>query len=137
MKKDTLKMVDKYVYKVIKKRTRMSAIINGNSKYARLYVKGETIYADQDTLGIMCFKTKVAAKEFISHFVRWMYNGENPLKIVRVKPIGKGKTIRWLCRKVKTNELDNFYKSERFGLYPDLGNAPEHTIGYPGVFVVD
>ena len=127
-------MIDKYVYKVIKRRTRMSAIINGRSKYGRLYKKGKTIYADPNTLGIMCFKTKEEAVNFARDLSGWNYHHNKNFKVVKVKPIGKGKKIHYISKFLTTNSLDNFYSNIRESV---MATAPNGTVGYPGVFVVD
>jgi len=127
-------MVDKYIYKVIKGRTRMSAIINGRSKYGRLYKKGETVYAEPDTLGIMCFKTKEEAVNFSMDLSGWNYHHTKNFKVVRVKPIGKRKKIDYISKFLTSNCLDNFYSNVRETV---MATAPNGTIGYPGVFVVD
>jgi hypothetical protein len=110
----------------------MSAIVNGRSKYARKYPKGEKVYAFEDTLGIMVFRTKKSAEEFASSFNKWV---EKPkLIIIRVKPIGMGKNISHISRKITTCDLDKFYSFNKPTL---ITEPPNNTMGYPGVLVID
>jgi len=110
----------------------MSAIVNGRSKYARKYTKGEKIYAFGDTLGIMVFRTKKSAEEFAFSFNKWV---EKPkLIIIRVKPIGMGKSILHVSRRISTPDLDKFYSFNKHTLVTE---PPDNTMGYPGVLVVD
>jgi len=127
-------MEETYLYKVIKRRTRMSAIINGRSKYGRLYKKGETVYAESHTLGIMCFKTQEEAENFARDLSGWNYHHTKNFKVVRVKPIGKGKKINYISKFLTTNSLDTFYSDVRESV---MATAPNGTFGYNGVVVVD
>ena len=121
----------KYKYKVIKRKTRMSCIINGKSKYARKYIKNENVYAIEGTLGIMVFKLRRDAQSFVG-IIRDPYY--NPYIIVRVIPIGKGKTVKAIARDMNTYDLDVFY-NDLFKL--PISRPPHNTMAYPGVFVVD
>lgn len=132
----------KYKYKVIKRKTRKSAIINGNSKYARKYIKDESTYALGGTLGIMVFSTRRDAKVFISHVAGFYdedcevyYNG-NPFMIVRVLPIGRGQTVKTIAHDMSTNDLDLFYRENMLYFAP-TSHPPHDTMAYPGVFVID
>ena len=118
----------RYKYKVIKKETRFSAIISGNSKYALRYLKGTRVWALPKTLGVMVFDTKTRAENFT------LYDGENALIIVRVLPYGMGKRPSRISGGIYTNDMDIFYgKNTRwFSSSPPLG-----TICYKGVYVVD
>jgi hypothetical protein len=116
----------RYKYKAIKKRSRTSAIINGNSKYSRQYIKGENVYAHGNTMGLMVFKNREDAQEWA--------DGGYGLIVVRVLPIGRGKTVVAICSDTSTEGLDQFYsgKHSYYSFTP-----PDNTMAYPGVFVVD
>lgn len=110
----------------------MSAVVNGNSKYARKYPKGEKVYADADTLGIMVFTTKRSAEEFATSFNKW---DEKPkLIVIRVKSIGRGTTVNSISRRITTFDLDDFYGHKKYCI---MAFPPFNTVGYPGVLVVD
>jgi len=130
----------KHKYKVIKKKSRMSAVINGRSKYARKYIKGEITYALEGTLGIMVFITRRDAQSFINNLNVEVSNkyglikSSGPYIIVRVLSIGRGQTVKTISGNIQTYNLDLFY-SHLF--FTPTSQPPPDTMGYPGVFVVD
>ena len=121
-------------YKVVKKRNRTSAMLHGNSKYALKYLDGWKVYADAKTVGVIVFETAASAKEWV-----WVWNtcgfyhDDKDLIILKVLPLGRGKRIIWLAPDIDTETIDRFYKGD-----DDLrlGEAPDHTIAYPGVEVL-
>lgn len=119
-------MKDKY--KVVKRRSRMSAMINGNSKYALQYKDGHTVYADENTMGVLVFNTFKAAGDFVNG-----WSSEKDLIILRVKPLGRGKSITWVAEDVTTTAMDRFYADK----YEFVGDAPDNTMAYPGVYVIE
>jgi len=129
-------------YKVIKRRTRTSAIIHGNSKYGLKYLPGQETYAPEDTLGIFVFKTKTAAWNWADIWNGESWYGNGPSKdliVVEVIPIGRGKTIVFASSHVLSDELDYFYSEdpEERDLYGSLGEVPDNTMAYPGVLVCE
>jgi hypothetical protein len=137
----------KYKYKVIKKKSRMSAVVNGNSKYAIRYLKGYNAYAREGTLGIMVFDTRGMAQFFMNNIsgvgfdYKPFYDNNpfyktNPYTIIRVLPIGRGKTIHEISPEVTTIDLDSFYNNNILSFIPTT-YPPDETMVYPGVFVVD
>lgn len=126
----------KVKYKVVKRKTRMSAMVNGNSKYAVRYIDGYNVYAPRNTLGIMVFETLTAADDFT-----WMWNygtygrPSKDLIILRVLPIGRGKKVRWIATDVDTDSIDSFYKYTGYDR-DMLAEPPDRTMAYPGVTVL-
>ena len=122
----------KMKYKVVKRRSRMSAMINGNSKYARKYLDGEAVYAHGNSLGVFVFETLTAAESWASAW--WNgYNDGKDLIILQVIPIGRGKRITWIADGVETETLDDFYADYQNSLHI---TAPDRTMAYPGVHVL-
>ena len=127
----------KYKYKVVKRKTRMSAMINGNSKYARRYLDGEKVYAHENSLGILLFETLEAADEWASY---WNEMGESQgepqvdLIILKVIPIGRGKRIEWVSSRIDTEALDYFYSNKETTSM--VQQSPRRTMAYPGVEVI-
>jgi hypothetical protein len=104
-----MKSQPEVLYKVVKKRTRYSAVINGSSKYAIKYDKGKEVNARPETFGIMAFTDLEHAEEFR----RWGIGFHN-LKTIKIKPTSKVKTIGKIC-KVWGNTsaiLNSFYKKQ-------------------------
>ncbi len=123
----------KVKYKVVKRKSRMSAMVNGNSKYARRYIDGRDVYARHDTLGIMVFETLTAADDFISWWDIAPYQPHKDLIILRVLPIGRGKKVRRIAADVDTDVIDRFYRNVDNII---VGEAPDRTMAYPGVHVI-
>lgn len=121
----------KVKYKVVKRKTRTSAILHGNSKYAKRYPKGESVYAGTNTMGILIFKTLKAARFWAN---QWIYYTNSDLIILKVIPLGRGKTVKFISIDLSTEGLDNFYNNDE---YSSMGSAPNDTMAYPGVQVLD
>jgi len=111
----------------------MSAIVNGNSKYAKKYIKGEQIFANKNTLGIMTFEIKKEAERWSRGNPFWWDDKYRDLIILRVIPIGRGKRVYSVCKGISTNELDRYYNKLSFHSI----SSPINTMAYPGVLVVD
>jgi len=85
---------------------RKSVIVELYSKYCLNYKKGKTVIAPDNTLGIMCFKTKQEVENFIEAFTlhtqRWI--------IIKVDS-GKEKSSHPKSISNNTSEyiLDDFY----------------------------
>ena len=122
-------------YKVVKKKSRKSAVINGNSHYALQYLEGTTVFALEDTLGIMTFTSKRSAEIFAYHFENPWIESER-MSVIMVETIGKGSCPPLISRKVKSEGLDVFYN------FPDgydynAQTPPDNTMCYPGVKVLE
>ena len=125
-------------YKVIKRLSRSSAMIHGNSKYGLKYLPGRETYAQEGTLGVFVFKTKRAAQEWAD-----IWNGESfysreskDLIVVEVTPIGRGKTVVFASSCIGTEDLDYFYKENQDYYYSHV-EVPDNTMAYPGVYVCE
>ena len=126
-------------YKVVKRRTRMSSIINGNSLYARRYIKGQEVYATPGTLGIFVFTDKTTAREWADCWVRqrdgytWK---ERDLIVIPVLPIGRGSNIVHASSEIDSDSLKSFYDAndEWDKIYAEV---PDNTMAFPGVYVLD
>lgn len=130
-------MTRKYKYKVV--RGEKSCIVNPASKFSLVYKKDTNVYAPDKTLGIMVFKTKDDAKQFVDRISN--YQGIE-FNIKKVIPIGRGKTPRKISRKLSADSLRQFYKYKDRDLTPATSAnlftiPPAGTICYPGVFVCD
>lgn len=115
----------KFKYKVVKRRSNKSIVINARSKYCLTYIKDTIVKAPEGTLGIMVFKTKKDAELFAE------CHDDNSI-IKKVVPIGRGRSPETISRKVGTRELNEFYKTGSMIQVP-----PSGTICYPEVIVVD
>ena len=124
-------------YKVVKKKTRASAVINGKSHYARKYLPHTTVFAEEGTIGILTFKTKYSAQMFADQFnyKSWYDCYHDNLIVLKVETIGRGKAINWVSAQIKTHDLEVYYKKEC--LYQVTSHAPHNTIAYPGVKVLE
>jgi hypothetical protein len=123
----------KVKYKVIKKHNRVSAIVDGNSKYAIEYTPNQDVYALENTDGIFVFTVKRAAE-------RWIYNERTrylypDLTIIRVIPIGRGKTLCYVSSDMSSRGLDSYYMHGFLHAFP--ANPPSNTMVYPGVHVLN
>jgi len=103
---------------------RCSAFISG--EYSLDYPKGATVRAREGTLGVAIFKTKKHAKMFTK--------GHRNLKIIHVRPIGRGRSIKIVCDIMFEHDLVLFYRDMR-NIY--LRKVPPGTIFYPAVEVLD
>ena len=121
-------------YKVVKTKTRCSAMINGNSHFARKYQNGTIVTAEEGTIGILTFKTKRSAEIWASYFNGPNFFYEIPrLTVIKVETIGKGKTINFVSIGITTEELEDYYNE-----LTDTDNiAPDNTIAYPAVLVLE
>lgn len=88
-------------------------------------------------MGLMVFKNKGDAEEWADNFNCPNLYGDPVynLIVIRVLPLGRGKTIDTICNDVSTNGLDEFY-SEKGSRWSNR-TPPDNTMAYPGVFVVD
>lgn len=122
-------------YKVVKRRSRMSAMVNGNSKYARQYLADTTVHAHGETVGIMVFHTFHQAKSWIEP---WNMSSDKDLAIIKVMPIGRGKRVSWLSGGVATEDIEQFYtEASQMGHNSPWILPPAGTMAYPGVYVME
>lgn len=134
-KRESLVRGKKVRYKVIKRRTRKSALINGNSRFSLTYEKGRDVFAREDTLGVFVFTNRKSAEDWLWNFD--IDHEEEELILVRVIPIGRGKTPNSIASGVRTENLEYFYKDEEEGYWTLFNTPPDQTLCYPGVHVLD
>ncbi len=93
--------------------------------FSRKYLKGSTIKAEPNTLGIFVFDTLIHAKLFV---------GNNKKRLIlKVKPVGKEHIPYQISGNFWKYSLINFYKSMAgIKIYP-----PSGTICYPAVEVLE
>jgi len=133
-RKIKLKRLKKYKFKVVIVSSRASAMIrNHNTKYCRYYKPKTTVYADNSTYGIFVFKTRKEAIDWKSNVMKY----SEISKVIRVLPIGRGKTPIVISRSLSSDGIDEHYKENTqtktfYDIYP-----PKGTITYPAVYVVD
>ena len=106
---------------------RFSAFARGN--YSLDYRKGTTVIAGQNTFGVAVFKTRRQADIFIE-----VSAAASPLQRIRVRPIGRGKTVEFICSGVGERDLDDFYGRKVRNM---IRKPPPGTIFYPAVEVLD
>ena len=121
-------------FKVVKRRSRCSAIIHGSSKYGLKYLKGDNVWAPAGTLGIFTFKTDGSAWDWADVWNHsWMSDETKDLTVIEVIPLGRGKHIIHASPDIDTFGLDYFYREEDAG----LSEVPDNTYAYPGVYVCE
>jgi len=113
---------------------RVSAFAEGN--YNLDYPMGAIVRAREGTLGVAVFGRRSEAEKFCrTKFVN------NSFEIVRVLPIGRGRTVRKVSRSQSAYMLDIFYGSvQNIKLYSDSFTSmlsPPGTIFYPAVEVLE
>ena len=126
-------------YKVVKRKTRMSAVINGNSIYAIQYLKGSKVFARPETLGIMTFKSRYDAVNWKDGIEYHEYNNhwdgdDVHLKVIAVETIGRGKVPKSISSSVRSDRLKSFYKNPHYRINT---NPVDRTVCYPGVRVLE
>ena len=126
------------LFKVVDKETRRGtnfaiskfwAFIYNPSVYINTYERDTVVRAKEGSLGIFTFKTKKAAREFIER-----YGSLKHITILRVKPIGKGKTPTEIVLGGSVlNSILDFYSGKFCKKVP----PPQGTICYPAVKVLN
>ena len=119
-------------FKVIKSRSRYSAVVNGKSQYSLKYEPGTEVYALPETMGIMCFTSHKKADKWIrTHYYYW-----GNCRIIEVIPMGKGRIPEVIASPQKLalwyNNRDHYRTFNHSLLTP-----PDGTICYPAVYVVN
>jgi len=91
-------------YKVVNSK-RKSVLAEPGSKYCLTYKKGTTVIAPRNTLGIMCFKTKIKARIFINTMQATTW------KIIKVSSGEEEASYPdFVSKSTFKNSLDLFYK---------------------------
>lgn len=123
-------------YKAVKRKTRTSAMIHGNSKYGLKYLPDTEVFAIPHTLGIFTFKTKTAAEDWVNIWNGYHSKGDKDLIYVPVIPLGRGKTIIFASSCIGPQDLDYFYEENQDYYYSHV-EIPDNTMAYPGVYVCE
>jgi len=133
-----LKRLSRYKFKVIKKKSRGSAIVNGNSVFALKYLPGTDVWAKPNTLGIMVFKNITSAENFAASWNRQYYWDDSSYRfiVIRVLPYGKGSIPQTICSEIDSRSLHSYYGRYGHEWYGH-GLPPDNTICYKGVHVID
>ncbi len=105
---------------------RFSAFAEGS--YSLQFPKGSIVRAREETLGVSVFKTRKQAESFQNRYFL--------LKIIRVCPIGQGKTVKLICSDTREFDLDAYY-SISGNMIVRKSLVPTGTIFYPAVEVLD
>ena len=127
-------------WKVIKKKSRRSAVINGNSKYSLQYIPGKKVFAPPNTLGIFVFTSEYEARKWVTaiQLHSWFYDyytiKKKSLKIIKVFPIGRGVSPTRISRTPKSEDLKYFYNSDD-GFFGGTERIPDGTLLYRGVYI--
>ena len=116
-------------YKVVKKKTRMSCMVNGNSKYALQYLPETIVTAKEGTLGIMTFTSKYRAELFMTIG----FNGYD-FECIKVEAIGRGTCPHEIANHTDTDSLEYFYDNPGTTW---VGKPPLDTMCYPAVKVLE
>ena len=103
--------------------------VYAEDNYNLKYPKGSIVRAREETFGIAVFRTRKHAEVFMA--VRSRY-----LLVLRVCPIGRGKTVKFVCSNLSEVGLDMFYHVSRSFNVGELP-PPRGTIFYSAVEVLD
>jgi len=122
----------KVKFKVVREigERRVSAFAAGN--YSLDYPKNSIVRTIEGTLGVAVFGRRSEAEKFCE---RRLF-----LEIVRVLPIGRGRTVKKVSRHQNDSALDVFYGSkEKNSIYYDFApmSPPLGTMFYPAVKVIE
>jgi len=123
MRRVKFKVVRVYSYS-----ERCSAFTRGN--YTLNYPENSTVRAREGTLGIAVFGTREQAGRLINS------DSSNILRIIRVRPVGRGKTVKLVCDFPNEYALDVFYSGENEPFNVKM-KPPPGTIFYPAVEVLE
>lgn len=108
---------------------RRSLFVSG--KYRFIYRKGEVVSAVLGSVGIFCFKTLRGAQVFLSKFVP-SYG-----KILRVKPLSKGRTPKTICQFTRELSIDAFYENSEYSIPVKETQGLQDLICYQKIEVLD
>jgi len=123
MRKVKFKVVDVYRGK------RCSIYARGN--YRLIYSKGRVVRARKGTLGVAVFETRYQAENFCN---------SDPHNIIRVVPIGRGRTVDTISRDLDPSSFNDFYVCMKKGYYTfdvETMKPPSGTVFYPAVKVLE
>ncbi len=119
----------------IVKRKRLSIFTRGS--YTLDYPENSVVRAIEGTLGVAVFKTRKQSEEFLKKTL----GPYQSFKTIRVRPIGRGRTVKYVCDYPSEAALNKFYSyssyRKRLAGFRRLSTPPPGTIFYPEVEVLD
>jgi hypothetical protein len=131
-------------YKVVIKDTRCSAIVKTEG-YQLRYFKDTIVEAPINTLGIMVFRRRHQAEEFV---LLLQSMNRVSLIVIRVESLGRGRTPKYISRWINhfKNALSHFYevryvnkkyKGTALFHHPNVRAPVKGTLCYDHVRVID
>ena len=102
--------------------------IFAKGSYSLEYPKDVTVRAIPGTLGVAVFGMRRQAENFL-------VSGLDQ-KIIRVRPVGRGKIVKFVCDYPTEKYLDVFYRY-RSTIQKNLTWTPPGTMFYPAVEVIE
>ena len=129
-------MRKRYKYKVVKAGNNTSFVVGDGNMFALEYIEGEITEGVKGSIGVMVFNKLSQAEHFIQKQRHHIYR--STAKILRVIPIGRGKTVNKVSLYVDEKGLSDYYRYY-YKLNPNhtsAWEAPDGTMCYPAVFVV-
>jgi len=100
--------------------------------YELEYPVGSIVRAREGTFGVSVFKTKKQAERFRGKYF------ESHFKMIRVRPIGRGKVVKLICTSQNEIDLNVFYRQNLYRfIVKATQTPPPGTIFYPAVEVLD
>lgn len=104
--------------------------IFAEGSYDLEYPKGAIVRAREETLGVSVFKTRKQAESFQDRYF--------DLTVIRVRPMGRGRTVRLICTEPRELQLDIFYSCRKYTeVFVRESRVPPGTMFYPAVEVLD
>jgi len=107
--------------------------IYAKGKYCLKYPKNTIVRAREGTLGVGVFKTRKQAEMFLKRYTIFA----TAVKIIRVRPVGRGNNVDILSHSILSISLDYFYKRINSLYKVNTTNPPPGTIFYPAVEVLE
>jgi len=106
--------------------------IYAKGKYCLKYPKNTIVRARKGTLGVAVFKTRIQAEKFLKVYIIL-----TAVKIIRVRPVGRGKTVDIISHSLLPIYLDYFYERTNRMYKVNTSRPPPGTIFYPAVEVIE
>jgi len=113
---------------------RYSSFTRGSYKLE--YPENTIVRAREETLGVAVFKTRKQAEIFVAKPHSYL-SFKLPFKIIHVRPIGRGKNVKFVRDFPSEVGLGEFYSLKRPAQSCRLVRPPSGTIFYPAVEVLD
>ncbi len=118
------------LFKVIKRKSRYSAMVRGGSTFAIKYEKGKEVKAKKGTIGIMSFTTYKYASDFLSEF-----NDYNQFTVIRIRPTSPVSVKRKVCSISDNQNVEEALK--RYYNKAKMNRSWHHIDAWKGTVVCD